>query len=99
MQWVTLHNIYAFISERCGLFIVAKHLSSFWLVGCGPNFHPALGMQLKVQLVHKHLSRLGMQLKDPVYKKCVHLRKFIVPSAVAALAVSLLQRQNDKKTE
>ena len=39
-------------------------------MGCGPNFHPALGMQLKVQLVHKHLSRLGMQLKDPVYKMC-----------------------------
>ena len=71
MQWVTLHNIYAFISERCGLFIAAKHLSrSFWLVGCGPNFHLALGMQLKVQLVHTHLSRLGMQLKDPVYKMC-----------------------------
>ena len=26
------------------------------------------GMQLKVWLVRKHLSRLGMQLKDPVYK-------------------------------
>ena len=31
----------------------------------------------------------GMQLKIPVYKKCVHSRKFVVPSAVAALAVSL----------
>ena len=29
-------------------------------------------------------------LKDPVYKKlCIYLRKFIIPSAVAALAVSL----------
>ena len=32
-----------------------------------------------------------MQLKVPVYKKCVHLHvcKFVVPSAVAVLAVSL----------
>ena len=51
-------------------------------------------MQLKVWLVHKHPSRLGMQLKDPVYKK---LCTFIVPSAVAALAVSLSQRQKGKK--
>ena len=27
------------------------------------------GMQLKVWLVRKHPSRLGMQLKHPVYKK------------------------------
>ena len=47
----------------------------------------ASGMQLKVWLVCKHPSRLGMQLKVPVYKKCVHLRKFVVPSAVTALAV------------
>ena len=57
----------------------------------------ALGMQLKVWLVSKHPSRLGMQLKDPVYKKCVHLRKFVIPNAVAALAVSLSRRQNGKK--
>ena len=31
----------------------------------------ALGMQLKVWLVRKHPSRLGMQLKVPVYKKRV----------------------------
>ena len=30
---------------------------------------PALGMQLKVWLVGKHSSHLGMQLKYPVYKK------------------------------
>ena len=31
-----------------------------------------------------------MQLKGPVCTSCVHLRKFIVSSAVGALAVSLL---------
>ena len=45
----------------------------------------ALGMQLKVWLVHKHPSHLG------------HLRKFVIPSAVAALAVSLSQHQDDQK--
>ena len=30
-------------------------------------------------------------------KRCVYLHKFSVPSAVAALAVSLSQRQNGKK--
>ena len=42
----------------------------------------------------QHPSHLGMQLKVPVYKKCVHLRKFVVPSAVAVLAVSLSRRQD-----
>ena len=57
-------------------------------------------MQLKVWLVCKHPSHLGMQLKDPVYKKkCVDLLKYIVLSAVAALAVSLLQRQNGDGSE
>ena len=46
-------------------------------------------MQARVRLVRKHPSRLGMQLKVPVDKKCVHLRKFVVPNAVAALVVSL----------
>ena len=31
----------------------------------------AFGMQAKVWFVHKHPSRLGMQLKVPVYMKCV----------------------------
>ena len=57
----------------------------------------ASGMQLKVWLVCKHPSHLGMQLKVPVYKKCVRLRKFVAPSAVATLAVSS-RRQNGKKT-
>ena len=37
-----------------------------------------------------------MQLEYPVYKK---LRKFIVLSAVVALAVSLSQRQNGKNCD
>ena len=49
----------------------------------------ASGMQARVWLVRKHPSHLGMQLKVPVYKKYVHLRKFVIPSAVAVLAVSL----------
>ena len=32
-----------------------------------------------------------MQLKDPVYTSCVHLRKFMVHRAVVVLAVSLSQ--------
>ena len=56
-------------------------------------------MQLKVWLVCKHPSRLGMQLKDPVYKKLCTLtvRKFIVPSTVVVLVVSLPWCQNGKK--
>ena len=53
----------------------------------------ALGMQLKVWLVRKSPSHLEMQLKDPVYKKCVHLCKFILPSAVAVLVVSMSKWQ------
>ena len=41
-------------------------------------------MQLKVWLVRKHPSHLGMQLKYLVKKSCVHLRKFTVLSTVAA---------------
>ena len=58
------------------LTLIAKQLSarllilqSVFSIGCGPNFCSALGMQLKVWLVHKHPSHLGMQLKDPSYKK------------------------------
>ena len=50
----------------------------------------ASGIQLKVWLVHKHPSHLGMQLKDPVYKNCVYLRKFTVSSTVAAWAISIV---------
>ena len=66
------------------------------LAGCGFDFRPALGMQLKVWLVRKHPSSLGVQLKYLVYK---NLRKFIVLSAVAALAVSLSRRQNGKNCD
>ena len=54
-------------------------------------------MQARVWLVRKHPSRLGMQLKVPVYKKCVHLRKFVVPSVVAALAVSLSKNSDESE--
>ena len=42
MQWVTLHNIYAFISESCGLFIVAKHLSGSSRLVVLPCFRNAI---------------------------------------------------------
>ena len=57
-------------------------------MGCGLNFRPALGMQLKMWLVHKHLSHLGIQLKYPAYKKCVHLRKFTVRGSASGLIVA-----------
>ena len=38
-------------------------------------------------------------LKVPVYKKCVHVRKFVVPGAVAALAVSLSKNCDESKEE
>ena len=44
-------------------------------------------------------SRLGIQLKYPIHKSCVHLRKFIVPSTVAMLAVSLSQHQNEENSD
>ena len=53
-----------------------------------------LRMQLKVWLVHKHPSHLGMFTKF-VYA----LRKLIFLSAVAALAVSLLRQQNGDVSE
>ena len=56
-------------------------------------------MQARVWLVHKHPSRIGMQLKVPVYKKCVHSRKFVVPSTVAALAVSLSKNCDESEEE
>ena len=59
----------------------------------------ASGMQARVWLVHKHPSRLEMQLKVLVYKKCVHVRKFVVPSAVAALAISLSKNCDESKEE
>ena len=59
----------------------------------------ASGMQARVWLVHKHPSRIGMQLKVPVYKKCVHSRKFVVPSTVAALAVSLSKNCDESEEE
>ena len=40
---------------------------------------------------------LGMQLKILSTKSCVHLCKFIVPSALAPLAVSLSRCQNGNK--
>ena len=73
--------------------------SMFSVDGVWPQIPSCLGMQLKVWLVCKHPSHLGMQLKDPVYKKCVHLRKSYVslPFPVAALAVSLSRRKNGTK--
>ena len=59
----------------------------------------ASGMQARVWLVRKDPSRLGMHLKVPVYKKCVHVRKFVVPSAVAALAVSLTREVRGEMDE
>ena len=59
----------------------------------------ASGMQLKVWLVRKHPSRLGMQLNILFTKSCIHLCKFIVLSAVAALVVSLSRRQNGKSCD
>ena len=55
----------------------------------------ALGLQLKVWLLRKLPSPLGMQFKMPCLQKvmytCKHVRKFIILSAVAAQAVSLLR--------
>ena len=60
-----------------------------------------------VMLQESNLSRfrnatchaLGMQLEVPIYKKCVHLCTFIVPSAVAALAVSLSKNCDESEEE
>ena len=51
-------------------------------------------MQLKVWLVSKHLSHLGMQLNVLFTKNCVRSHKVIVS---VALAVSLLLCQNGRK--
>ena len=48
--------------------------------------------------VHTSVS-LRMQLKVPVYKKCVHVPKFVVPSAVVALAVSLSKNCDESEEE
>ena len=74
LAWLLVAT-YKSLNWAC-LTLIAKHLSarllilqSVFSIGCGPNFCSALGMQLKVWLVHKHLSHSGMQLKDPSYKK------------------------------
>ena len=58
---------------------------------------PPNQMQAKVWPVRKHPSCLGMQFKVPVYKKCVHLCKFVVPGTVVVLVVSLSRRQDGQK--
>ena len=79
------------------LYVYCGKPSRLLLAGFGPNFCSTLGMQLKVWLVHKHPSCLGMQFNVLFTKGCVHLRKFIVSSAIVALAVSLSRHQNDRK--
>ena len=84
-------------------------------MGCGLNFRPALGMQFvtlqECNLSHFRNASKGVVcaqtsvpfrnvvLKVPVYKKCVHVRKFVVPVAVAALAVSLSKNCDENKEE
>ena len=86
MQFSTgLLRIFAERLSAWGYYNLAERLS---VVGLWLHFCPALGMQLKVWLVRKHQSRLGIQLNVLLTKSCDHLRKFIVFSAVAALAVS-----------
>ena len=41
----------------------------------------ALTLELQLRLVQEHRFALQMQLKYPVYTSCVHLDKFIIPSA------------------
>ena len=70
---------------KLSLFVIAERLSarllilqSIFLVGkVWPQLPSHLGIQLKVWLVCKNLSHLGMPLKDPFTKSCAHLRKFI----------------------
>ena len=93
-----------FAENVCHIIITADCLSArliilqsvFLVGGVWPQLPSSLGMQLKVCLVQKHPSRLGMQLKVLFTKSCVHLRKFIAPSTVVVLAVSLSQGQNGK---
>ena len=56
------------------------------------------GMQARLWLVYKHRSHLGMQLKVPVYKS-VQVHKFFIPSAVAALVVSLSKNGDEIEEE
>ena len=42
---------------------------------------------------------LQMQLKVPIYKMCVQVHKFVVPGAVAALAVSLSKNYDESEEE
>ena len=81
---------------------IAVHLSarlqSMFSVGrVGPQLLSHLEMQLKVWLVCKHLSHLGMQLKDPVYKKLCTLAKVDYSqhcSSTSHLIVTTSKRQN-----
>ena len=79
-----LDQILVFIAERLRARLLILQ-SMFWGGGVWPQLLSCLGMQLKVWLVCKHPSHLGMQLKDPVYKKCVHLHKSLsFPSSGAS---------------
>ena len=88
--------------------IISEHLSARLLIlqcmsSVGRVWCHASGMQfvtVRNTICHTqecNLSHSGMQLKDPVYKNLC--TQFIILSTVAAVAVSLLRRQNGDGTE
>ena len=90
-----LIHVHAFITKLLSTWLLI--LLSVFSVGEVWSQHLShLGTQLKVWLVHKHSSCLGMQLKDAVYKNLCSLTKFIISSAVMALAVSLSWHERGK---
>ena len=65
------------------------------LAGCGLDF---LNASRGVACTQTSVPFRNAIKKILFTKICVHLHKFIVPSAVAVLAVSLLRRDEGKKT-
>ena len=67
---------FSIVAKRKATNLAVRVLGWRVVVSCFRNaICQTLGMQLKVWLVRKHPSHLGMQLKT---KTCIHLRNFNV---------------------
>ena len=98
-QWACI------LSSALNVLIVAEHLSVrllilqsvFSIVRVCTQLLSHLRLHLKVWLACKHPSHLGMQLKDPVYKSCVHLHKFITPMLYSTSSLIVTMSKWQKK--
>ena len=90
------HSYNAFIAERISMWLLVLQ-SMFSVDGMWSQLPSRLRMQLKMWLVHKDLNCLGIQLKEPTYKKDVYTYislVFLVLSGAGCLIVAMSEREN-----